>query len=112
MASGIEMQAEPTDRFPNLHGFATAAAQGAGRITYHSTPGDAAATPPGLQAVIFWDSLVSCLRVYSEAELAELVRSLAAPDYRFHIGSIPIADGPLVATYLWGAPEELLQAPR
>ena len=64
---------------------------------------------PALPWVIFWDALVSCLRVYSQAELAELTRSLRDSGYRWHIGTVHLGSSQQQALYLWGAPEELLQ---
>lgn len=64
---------------------------------------------PALPWVIFWDALVSCLRVYSQAELGELTRSLSNSSYRWHIGTVHLESSQQQALYLWGAPEELLQ---
>jgi hypothetical protein len=49
-----------------------------------------------------WDGLVSCLRVYSPAELRALVAQLGITTYEWDIGEIRF--GPGVATYLIGTP--------
>jgi hypothetical protein len=49
-----------------------------------------------------WDGLVSCLRVYSPAELRSLVSQLGTTIYEWDIGEIRF--GPGVATYLIGTP--------
>jgi hypothetical protein len=49
-----------------------------------------------------WDGFVSCLRVYSPAELRALVSQLGATAYDWDIGEIRF--GPGVATYLIGTP--------
>jgi hypothetical protein len=49
-----------------------------------------------------WDGLVSCLRVYSPAELRALVSQLGNTTYEWDIGEIRF--GPGVATYLIGTP--------
>ena len=50
-----------------------------------------------------WDGLVSCLRVYSPAELRALVSQLGTTTYEWDIGEIRF--GPGVATYLIGMPQ-------
>jgi hypothetical protein len=55
--------------------------------------------------IVAWDGLVSCLRVYSRAELEELVRSLAAgSSYRWDIGRIALGPPGVHASYLVGVP--------
>ncbi len=51
-----------------------------------------------------WDGIVSCLRVYSPAELAALVRDLRADDYRWEIGTVRGRWGVPRVTYLVGRP--------
>lgn len=49
-----------------------------------------------------WDGLVSCLRVYSPAELCTLVAQLGVTTYEWDIGELRV--GPGVVTYLIGTP--------
>jgi len=58
---------------------------------------------PVIPAVLAIDGVISCLRTYSVHELQELVDSIDAPDYTWHIG---VARGlsPLPITYLVGHP--------
>ena len=57
---------------------------------------------PLVPFVLVYDGIVSCLRAYSEDELAELVRSLATENYEWHIGDV--RSGFLPLTYLIGYP--------
>jgi hypothetical protein len=57
---------------------------------------------PLVPLCLLWDGLVSCLRVYSPAELRELVSQLGASHYEWDIGEIRV--GPGVVTYLIGIP--------
>jgi hypothetical protein len=57
---------------------------------------------PVVPFVLFYDGIASCLRAYSQAELAELVRPLAASDYEWQIGED--RSGFLPVTYLLGCP--------
>ncbi|MEN0066188.1 MAG: class I SAM-dependent methyltransferase [Myxococcota bacterium] len=59
---------------------------------------------PIMQLFTLWDGLVSCLRVYSEDELDELVRGLDAAHWHWDIGRIKLGDTPVRATYLTGYP--------
>ncbi|MCG8590884.1 MAG: class I SAM-dependent methyltransferase [Proteobacteria bacterium] len=59
---------------------------------------------PLIPLLVIWDGVVSCLRVYSPAELEELVASLDAPDYEFEVGRLPLGRFPVQATYLIGRP--------
>ncbi|MCA9641838.1 MAG: class I SAM-dependent methyltransferase [Polyangiaceae bacterium] len=62
---------------------------------------------PLLPWMIWWDGLVSGLRVYSEGELKELVSGLNLPgDYTFEVGSLKA--GPLRVPYLVGKPSASL----
>jgi len=56
---------------------------------------------PVIPLFVFWDGLVSCLRVYSPAELRELVQGLDAFDW--DIGTFPLPF-PGHGTYLVGTP--------
>ena len=58
--------------------------------------------PPVLPLVGTFDGVVSCLRAYSPAELAELVRGLDS--YEWDIGEIRGGWSPLRGTYLIGVP--------
>jgi hypothetical protein len=57
---------------------------------------------PVVPFVLFYDGIVSCLRAYSQEELAELVRPLATGDYEWQIGED--RSGFLPLTYLLGCP--------
>jgi hypothetical protein len=50
--------------------------------------------------------MVSCLRTYSESELAELVEDFQVSEYRWDIGKEKVAHSPVSITYLIGYPEE------
>ncbi len=58
---------------------------------------------PIVPLVVLWDGIVSCLRVYSPAELERLVAEIDAPGYRWDIGHVPLGPGAR-ATYLVGTP--------
>ncbi len=58
--------------------------------------------PPALPIVGTFDGVVSCLRTYSQAELAELVRGLDT--YDWEIGDFRGRWSPLRGTYLIGVP--------
>ncbi|MFO0553797.1 MAG: hypothetical protein U0271_35765 [Polyangiaceae bacterium] len=58
---------------------------------------------PIMQLFVLWDGLVSWLRIYSEAELRELVADLDTPDdWVWDIGKIKLGSAPLHGTYLVG----------
>lgn len=59
---------------------------------------------PVLPLFIFWDGVVSTLRIYSVGELHELVSRLDAPGWTWDIGQIPLGSAPAKATYLVGLP--------
>lgn len=60
---------------------------------------------PVLPLFVAWDGIVSCLRVYSRAELEELIRSLdAGSAYRWDLGRIPLGPLGVHASYLVGVP--------
>lgn len=60
---------------------------------------------PALPLLVWWDGIVSGLRVYDERELAEMVASLDAPGFRWDIGRLRLGRAPVFATYLIGMPE-------
>jgi hypothetical protein len=57
---------------------------------------------PVLPLLIWWDGLVSNLRAHSVAELHELGRELATPDYRFEAGCV--GSGASLVTWVLGEP--------
>lgn len=61
---------------------------------------------PVVPIVALFDGMVSCLRTYSESELAELVEDFQVSEYRWDIGEEKVAHSPVPITYLIGYPEE------
>lgn len=59
---------------------------------------------PAIPLFVLFDGLVSCLRVYSPAELHALVGTLDAPGWTWDIGRIRLGRAPAHATYLVGYP--------
>lgn len=59
---------------------------------------------PVIPALVLFDGLVSCLRVYSVGELRALVVTLDAPGWSWDIGRIALPGAPSPATYLVGHP--------
>jgi hypothetical protein len=59
---------------------------------------------PLVPALVFWDGIVSCLRVYSPEELRALVDSLPPNDFAWDIGRLPL--GPMEGTFLVGCPRQ------
>jgi hypothetical protein len=59
---------------------------------------------PAIPLLVLWDGLVSCLRVYSEAELRALTSRLDAPGWTWDVGRIRLGRAPAHATYLIGYP--------
>ena len=57
---------------------------------------------PVMPTMLFWDGLVSSLRVYSASELEELTRGIDAPHYQWEIDQLSI--GPVRVPYLLGYP--------
>ncbi len=62
--------------------------------------------PPALPLAGTFDGVVSCLRTYTKAELAELVRGLDG--YDWEIGDFRAGWSPLRGTYLIGVPQRAL----
>ena len=62
---------------------------------------------PVIPLFVAWDGLVSCLRVYSERELRELVASIdSGPGYTWQIGRLPTRVPGAHVTFLTGGPLE------
>lgn len=60
---------------------------------------------PLVPLLVFWDGIVSCLRVYSPDELKALVATLdGGESFRWEIGRIRLGRAPVHATYLVGTP--------
>lgn len=60
---------------------------------------------PIVPAFVFFDGMVSCLRVYSPMELQELVDGIPeAKNLSWDIGTTPVPGGPAYVTYLIGTP--------
>ena len=63
---------------------------------------------PVVPLFILWDGMVSCLRIYSPAELEALVASLSttgeSPPYEWEIGQTRVPWTPVPITYLIGYP--------
>ncbi len=59
---------------------------------------------PVATPVIFFDSLVSCLRSYSTSELKEMTEGLDAKGYTWEVGEIKPPHSPVPITYLVGYP--------
>lgn len=62
---------------------------------------------PAVPFFTLWDGAVSCLRIYSPAELRELVDSLPPCDYVWDIGQSRVPGTPARITYLIGHPREV-----
>jgi hypothetical protein len=61
-----------------------------------------------MQPFVFWDGIVSWLRIYSVEELRELVAGIDAQDWEWDIGTIKLGNAPAHATYLVGTPQPAL----
>jgi hypothetical protein len=59
---------------------------------------------PIIPFFVMFDGFVSCLRVYSVAELDAMTASLDAPKYEFETGQVQIGSQPAHVTYLIGHP--------
>jgi hypothetical protein len=57
---------------------------------------------PLVPLCLLWDGIVSCLRVYSPAEMRDLVSQLNTKEYEWDIGALRL--GPGAVTYLIGIP--------
>lgn len=60
---------------------------------------------PVMQPFVLWDGIVSWLRIWSVAELRELVAGIDAPDWEWEIGTVKLGNAPLHGTYLVGYPK-------
>lgn len=56
--------------------------------------------------VLLFDSLVSCLRTYSVAELENMTKDIGKKTYIWEIGEIKSPGSPIAVTYLLGYPSE------
>jgi hypothetical protein len=65
---------------------------------------------PVLPLMIFWDGLVSMLRIYSTDQLADMVRDLNGSDYAWEIGALRVRKIPGALPYLIGRPRPALIA--
>ncbi|MFC1592219.1 class I SAM-dependent methyltransferase [Thermodesulfobacteriota bacterium] len=65
---------------------------------------------PLIPFVLLFDGIVSALRVYTPAELEELVAEFRDDDYIFEIGTEPVGRLPFGPTYLIGYPRGAAQA--
>jgi hypothetical protein len=61
---------------------------------------------PIIPLVLLFDGVVSCLRTYQTRELDELIKGLAAPEYRWDVGEQPGTLDGLPITYLIGYPRD------
>ena len=59
---------------------------------------------PLMPLIIYWDVIVSNLRIYSPEQMKKLTESLRAPDYAWEIGRIRIRGIPVGLPYLIGRP--------
>jgi hypothetical protein len=59
---------------------------------------------PLLPLVIFWDGLISMLRIYSSGEMKKLTADMHAPDYAWEISRIKMRSVPGGLPYLVGRP--------
>ncbi len=67
---------------------------------------------PVMQLFVFWDGLVSWLRIYSVEELRALVAEIDAPDWVWDIGTVQLGNAPIHGIYLVGYPKSLSGAGR
>lgn len=59
---------------------------------------------PIVPITVLWDGLVSCLRVYTPAELRKMTEGLGTDRYRWKIGRLPMPGTLLELTYVIGLP--------
>jgi hypothetical protein len=57
---------------------------------------------PLLPLIVFWDGIVSMLRIYSPEQMKELTESLRAPDYAWEMGRLRVRGIPGGLPYLIG----------
>lgn len=60
---------------------------------------------PVVPFVVLFDGIVSCLRAYSPAELAQLADGVLVPGYRWETGELRGGISPIPVTYLIGWPD-------
>jgi hypothetical protein len=60
---------------------------------------------PVVPFVVLFDGIVSCLRAYSPAELAELAHGVSVSGYRWEVGEVKGCISPVPVTYLIGWPD-------
>jgi hypothetical protein len=58
---------------------------------------------PLVPLLVLWDGIVSCLRVYSPKEMAELTKAL---DYEWDFGRLAVPKTPMRLSYLIGTPKK------
>ena len=54
--------------------------------------------------MVFWDGMVSMLRIYSPEQMKALVRDFEAPDYEWEIGRLDVPRIPAGLPYVIGRP--------
>jgi hypothetical protein len=59
---------------------------------------------PLMPLIVFWDGIVSMLRIYSPEQMKELTKDLQAPDYVWEFGRIQVRFVPGGLPYLIGQP--------
>ena len=64
---------------------------------------------PVIPFVLWFDGILSCLRAYSPAELAQLISRLEGNDYQWEIGEVTGRLAPV--TYMLGYPTQQDPAP-
>ncbi len=63
---------------------------------------------PVVPLIVFWDGIVSFLRIYSPEQMREMTKDLQAPDYAWEIGRIQVRGMPAGLPYLIGRPLEAI----
>jgi hypothetical protein len=66
---------------------------------------------PLVPLLVIFDGIVSCLRIYSQEELRELVADLGGDDWHWEVGRTRLGKAPAHATYLVGRPAKPDAAP-
>lgn len=59
---------------------------------------------PLIPLLLMWDGAVSCLRVYSPAEMDALLKDVPADGYHWETGMLRVGNTPVKVTYLLGHP--------